>query len=147
VKYGQTGLAGRYADGAADAQPWHEALANPGQAQAKVLKGLLHTYAQTEYGAQHGAGKVSDIDGFRQSFPVVDYETVKPVIKRVMSGDVGVLLNEDPVGWASPGYHRRRAEIHSDDADRPENDGERRQSDDELRCGKPAIRPFLLVSI
>ena len=81
-------------------QPWHEAIAHPVQAQEKVLKGLLHIYSQTGYGEQHGAGKVKDTDTYRQSFPVVTYGDIKPLIQRVMSGDVKLLLNEDPVGWA-----------------------------------------------
>jgi len=28
------------------------------------------------------------------------YEDYKPLIKQVMAGDVGLLLWEDPVGWA-----------------------------------------------
>ncbi len=81
-------------------QPWYEAIAQPVQAQAKVLKGLLSIYAQTGYGQQHDAAKVGDVDAYRKSFPVITYETVKPVIQKVMAGDVSLLLNEDPVGWA-----------------------------------------------
>jgi hypothetical protein len=81
-------------------QPWHEAVAQPEQTQQKVLKGLLDIYAQTEYGSQHNASKVRDIDTYRQSFPVINYDNVKPLIQKVMVGDVKLLLNEDPVGWA-----------------------------------------------
>jgi hypothetical protein len=81
-------------------QPWHNAVANPAQAQEKVLRSLLDIYAQTGYGEQHNATRVKDIDSYRQSFPVVTYSDIKPFIQRVMAGDVRLLLNEEPVGWA-----------------------------------------------
>ncbi len=81
-------------------QPWHEAITQPEPAQQKVLKDLLNIYAQTDYGSQHGASTVPDIDTYRQSFPVVTYEDVKPLIQKVMAGNVKLLLNEDPIGWA-----------------------------------------------
>lgn len=81
-------------------QPWHDAVKEPVPAQEAVLKKLLPIYAQTEYGDQHNAGKVTDINSYRQAFPVINYEDVKPMVRRVMAGDIRLLLNEDPVGWA-----------------------------------------------
>jgi hypothetical protein len=81
-------------------QPWRDALAQPAATQDKVLKGLLEIYAQTDYGTRHGAGNVTDIQSYRRSFPVITYEDVKPMVRRVMAGEVKLLLNEDPVGWA-----------------------------------------------
>ena len=81
-------------------QPWHDAVAQPPSAQETVLKKLLGIYAQTDYGSQHNASKVTDVNGYRQSFPVITYEDVKPMVQKVMAGDIKLLLNEDPVGWA-----------------------------------------------
>jgi hypothetical protein len=81
-------------------QPWQEALANPAAAQQKVLDKLLQIYAQTDYGVSHNAGKISGIEEYRRAFPVATYEDYKPLIKRVMAGEVKLLLNEEPVGWA-----------------------------------------------
>lgn len=81
-------------------QPWREAITNPAEAQQKVLKGLLAIYAQTDYGNQHGAGKIEGVSDYRQAFPVITYEDCKPIIQKVMAGDIKLLLNEDPVGWA-----------------------------------------------
>ena len=81
-------------------QPWHESIEHPAQAQEQVLKGLLNIYAQTGYGSQHGASKISDVDTYRQSFPVITYGDVKLLIQRIMAGETKLLLNEDPVGWA-----------------------------------------------
>jgi hypothetical protein len=81
-------------------QPWHDAIAQPAQTQETVLKKLLPIYGQTDYGNQHNASKVTDVNSYRQSFPVITYEDVKPMVQRVMAGNIKLLLNEDPVGWA-----------------------------------------------
>jgi len=81
-------------------QPWQTALADPAGTQQNVLAGLLKTYAQTGYGAGHNAAKIGTIEAYRQAFPVVTYEDYEPLIKRVMAGEVSLLLNEEPVGWA-----------------------------------------------
>jgi hypothetical protein len=80
--------------------PWHTAVADPAKAQEGVLQDLLKIYAQTEYGKQHGAGSVGSLADYRKAFPVVDYEGYKPLINRVMAGEVNLLLDESPVGWA-----------------------------------------------
>jgi hypothetical protein len=82
-------------------QPWHDAVANPAKAQEDVLHRLLRTYSETEYGADHGASQIGGINDYRRAFPVGAYDDhFKPLIQRVMAGDVGLLLNEPPVGWA-----------------------------------------------
>jgi hypothetical protein len=81
-------------------QPWHEAMSSPPEAQQKVLKGLLAIYAQTIYGNQHNATKIESINDFRQAFPIISYNDCQPIIRKVMAGEVKLLLHEDPVGWA-----------------------------------------------
>lgn len=81
-------------------QPWHDAVAAPDRAQDAVLHRYLHIYAGTEYGRQHGAQHIGSLADFRRAFPVMTYEDYKPLIDRVMAGDVGLLLTEPPVGWA-----------------------------------------------
>jgi len=81
-------------------QPWHEAVEHPAEAQEAVLAGLLEGYAQTTYGAEHGASEVETVGGYRRAFPVATYADYEPLIKRVMAGEIDLLLNEDPVGWA-----------------------------------------------
>ncbi len=84
----------------AQLQPWHDAVADPHNAQEDVLKRLLADYTQTGYGEQHGASQVSSIEDYRRAFPAATYEDFKPLIKRVMDGEVDVLLAEEPIGWA-----------------------------------------------
>ncbi len=81
-------------------QPWHDAVSDPAKAQCEVLQNLLQGYAQTSYGEQHGAAQVKTIDDYRRAFPVITYEDVKPLIQRVMAGEVSLLLTEEPAGWA-----------------------------------------------
>ncbi len=81
-------------------QPWHDAIANPAKAQRKVLHRFLQIYAQTDYGKQHHASQIETVEDYRRAFPVTTYEGYKPLIERVMGGEVSLLLNEEPVGWA-----------------------------------------------
>jgi len=81
-------------------QPWREALQDAQKAQDDVLRRLLAIYAQTGYGARHGAAQVGGIDEYRRAFPVATYEDFRPSIQRVMAGEVSLLLNEETVGWA-----------------------------------------------
>ncbi len=81
-------------------QPWYTAVEAPAEAQKKVLSTLLAGYARTEYGKTHGAAHIESIDDYRQAFPVATYEDYKPLIQRVMAGETGLLLNEEPIGWA-----------------------------------------------
>jgi hypothetical protein len=81
-------------------QPWYDAVAEPAEAQRAVLDGLLQTYARTCYGDEHGAAAVDGVADYRRAFPAATYEEYKPVIERVMAGDVSLLLCEQPVGWA-----------------------------------------------
>lgn len=81
-------------------QPWHEAVADPAKAQHEVLRHLLKVYAQTTYGAQHGAAQISTLEDYRCAFPIATYEDYRPLIQQVMAGETNLLLNEEPIGWA-----------------------------------------------
>lgn len=80
--------------------PWQASLQNPSGTQEAVLPRLLKIYNQTAYGQKYGAGKVGSIADYRAQFPVITYEDIQPVIKRVMAGETELLLNEPPLGWA-----------------------------------------------
>jgi hypothetical protein len=79
---------------------WHTAVENPEVAQRKVLSSLLEGYAKTELGAQRSASQIESVEDYRRAFPVFTYEDYKPIIQRVMAGEVKLLLNEEPLGWA-----------------------------------------------
>ena len=84
----------------AQLQPWHDAIADPAAAQKQVLPCLLADYTRTTYGTEHGAGEVASTEDYRHAFPVATYDDFKPLIERVMAGEVDILLAEEPVGWA-----------------------------------------------
>ena len=84
----------------ASLQPWYEAIENPAAAQQAVLHRLLQDYAKTDYGKQHSAAQIDTLEDYRRIFPATSYEDYKPLIQRVMSGEVSLLLWEEPVGWA-----------------------------------------------
>jgi hypothetical protein len=75
-------------------------VADPARAQQEVLHRLLQTYAQTDYGRQRNASEIDTVEDYRRAFPVATYEDYKPLIERVMAGEVSLLLSEEPVGWA-----------------------------------------------
>ena len=81
-------------------QPWHTSIEDPAEAQQKVLRNILESYARTEYGEKHGAVQIKTTEDYRRAFPVVTYEDYKPLIQRTMSGEVRLLLSEEPVAWA-----------------------------------------------
>ena len=37
---------------------------------------------------------------YRRQFPSATYDDYRPLIQRVMAGEVSLLLWEDPIGWA-----------------------------------------------
>jgi hypothetical protein len=80
--------------------PWHAAVSDPPAAQASVLKRLLVDYAATGYGQQHGAASIGTLAEYRRQFPIATYPDVKPLLQRVLAGETGLLLAEDPIGWA-----------------------------------------------
>jgi len=81
-------------------RPWHEAVADPARAQEAVLHRLLQIHGGTAYGKKHGAAQIETVADFRRAFPVMTYPAYKPLIDRVMAGDTGLLLTEEPIGWA-----------------------------------------------
>ena len=80
--------------------PWHEAVADPASAQESVLHRLVEGYGKTRMGKEREASSVETLVDYRRHFPVVTYEDIKPAVKRVMTGEVDLLLYEEPVGWA-----------------------------------------------
>lgn len=81
-------------------EPWQRSIQDPFKAQQAVLEKFIAIYAHTTYGRQHGTGNIGNIQDFQNAFPVQTYEEYKPLIQQVMAGEIDLLLNEQPVGWA-----------------------------------------------
>jgi len=84
----------------AQLQPWRQAVAEPGNAQDDVLQRLINDYAKTIYGHDLGAYHIETLDDYRRTFPIATYEDYKPLLERVMAGEIDSLLCEEPLGWA-----------------------------------------------
>ena len=84
----------------ASLQPWYEAIDNPAAAQQTVLHRLLQDYAKTDFGKLHSAAQIDTLEDYRRLFPAASYEDYKPLIQRMLAGEVSLLLWEEPVGWA-----------------------------------------------
>ncbi len=80
--------------------PWFDSLDNPARAQEKLLRHLLLMYGKTDYGKNHGAGKIRSIDEYRTGFPVITYADVAPMKTEIMRGEVGSFLSEPILAWA-----------------------------------------------
>lgn len=68
--------------------------------QRRILRQLLATGAQTEFGAEHRLSDVTDGVSFRQAVPVRDYEQFKPWIARIKEGRHNVLWKGQPIYFA-----------------------------------------------
>jgi hypothetical protein len=81
-------------------QPWYRSIDDPETSQKKVLGSLLEHYSRTDYGREHNAPEIETIEDYRRAFPVANYEDYRPLIQRVMAGEIDLLLSEPPIGWA-----------------------------------------------
>lgn len=78
-------------------QKW---INNPFDAQTKVFWDLVQKGAKTQFGKDHSLQKVNDIEGFRASVPVRDYEQLLPYIDQVLGGKTDVLWPGRPLYYA-----------------------------------------------
>jgi hypothetical protein len=79
--------------------PWYEALKNPAKAQKQTLNVLTEGYARTLYGKKHSALEVKDGTAFRDNFPKINYEGLRPCFEEVKAGNYSAILSEPPLCW------------------------------------------------
>ena len=68
--------------------------------QKKILRDLLKTGRQTDFGREHRFGEVNTHEEYRQSVPIRDYEKFKPYIDQVKEGRHNVLWKGQPIYFA-----------------------------------------------
>ncbi|MFE4516164.1 GH3 auxin-responsive promoter family protein [Kitasatospora sp. NPDC056783] len=87
------------------------ALADLRERQRHVLTDLLEFNAGTEFGREHGFGRIRDLDDFRKAVPVQDYAAHAPLIERTAAGERNLLSADDPVVYftssGSTGAHKK----------------------------------------
>ncbi|SDP81041.1 GH3 auxin-responsive promoter [Streptomyces sp. cf386] len=80
-------------------------------AQQRVLADLLEFNAGTEFGRQHGFGRIRTIDDFRKAVPVRDYAAHAPLIERTAAGERNLLSADAPAVYftssGSTGAHKK----------------------------------------
>jgi hypothetical protein len=79
--------------------PWFQSIKDPPRSQLETLQTLLKGYALTEYGKDHKASTVKNVEEFCDSFPVVDYLALTPELEKVKQGDYSAILPEPVSRW------------------------------------------------
>ncbi len=68
--------------------------------QDNILKSLIKTVRNTEFGKETGLDKLKTYDEFRQAVAIRDYEQMKPWIERIKEGRHNVLWKGKPIYFA-----------------------------------------------
>jgi GH3 auxin-responsive promoter len=69
----------------------------PGQAQERLLRQILETNADTEFGRRHGLAGITTLKQFQERVPIASYEDLEPYIQAEMSGRANQLTKDPPV--------------------------------------------------
>lgn len=77
----------------------NEYLSEPATSQEAVLIQLLKYYSNNDYGRKHGSEKIGSYEEYKKAFPIKTYDDYKPLIDRVLEGDISALLSEEPIAW------------------------------------------------
>ncbi|HRX95080.1 MAG TPA: GH3 auxin-responsive promoter family protein [Chitinophagaceae bacterium] len=68
--------------------------------QDNILRSLLKTGRNTEFGKETKLAQVSDYEGFKQSISIRDYEQLKPWIEKIKEGKHNILWKGKPIYFA-----------------------------------------------
>ncbi|WP_405590602.1 GH3 auxin-responsive promoter family protein [Streptomyces sp. NBC_01190] len=95
----------------AERQVLRDAFTDPADHQRRVLNDLLEFNAGTQYGTQHGFGRIRTLDDYRKAVPVQTYADLEPWIERAASGEPNVLSADRPAVFftssGSTGAHKK----------------------------------------
>jgi len=70
----------------------------PVEVQTEVLKKLISSARDTEWGKKHKYKSIKTIEQFQKHVPVSEYDDLKPMIDRLRKGEQNILWNED-ITW------------------------------------------------
>src|SRR5688572_12154728 len=65
--------------------------------QDAILKSLLKTAADTQFGKDHNLKDVHNYAGFKQAVPIRDYEQMKPYVEKIKEGKHNILWKGKPI--------------------------------------------------
>jgi hypothetical protein len=69
----------------------------PAQSQQRLLREILGTNADTEFGRRHGFGAIATFQDFQERVPISSYDDLEPYIKAEMNGRPNQLTRHPPV--------------------------------------------------
>ena len=69
----------------------------PVQAQDRLLRQILATNADTEFGRRHGFGGITSFEQFQERVPISTYDDLEPYINAEMQGRPNQLTKDPPV--------------------------------------------------
>ncbi len=67
----------------------------PDEVQSELFHNLLEQGKNTEYGKIHNFSNINDYEDYRKHIPLMDYESLKPYVERLMQGEQNLLWNQD----------------------------------------------------
>jgi GH3 auxin-responsive promoter len=76
---------------------FHGLCRTPVQAQDRLLRQILETNADTEFGRHHGFGGITSFQQFQERVPISTYEDLEPYITEAMQGRPNQLTKDPPV--------------------------------------------------
>ncbi len=68
--------------------------------QENLLKSLVKSAKNTEFGKEHGFESIQSYDDFKKQVPVRDYEDIKPYIEKIKQGKHNILWKGKPIYFA-----------------------------------------------
>lgn len=68
--------------------------------QENILKSLLKTGTNTDFGKDHGFKNITTYDDYKKAVPIEDYEQLKPYIQKIKEGKHNVLWKGQPIYFA-----------------------------------------------
>jgi GH3 auxin-responsive promoter len=68
-------------------------LRDPRAAQEETLRAILRRHAGTEYGRRYDFGAVDGLADYQARVPVVTYDDLGPLVRRMMAGEASVLVD------------------------------------------------------
>ncbi len=77
------------------------AAADPRRAQEARLVSLMATMGETERGRALKLSSLSTLDAFRAGVPLSDWDSTQPYVDRMVRGERGVIVDEDPIYYAT----------------------------------------------
>lgn len=78
-----------------------EICKNPNEEQENLLKFIISRNRGTEYGKDHGFGRIRTFADFQSEVPIATYEDLSPYIQRAFNGEPEQLTRQDPVFFAT----------------------------------------------